>query len=67
VREYFEAGAKQAWVVWPRERKIYVYSSADEIRSLKVGDELVGGDLLPGFHLSISELFQAAGAEEPAL
>jgi Uma2 family endonuclease len=66
VVEYFEAGVKQVWVIWPRHRKIHVYLGEDEIRSLKPGNELLGGDVLPGFRLSVSELFQAAGAEEPA-
>lgn len=66
VNEYFQAGSKQVWVIWPRERKFYIYLSPDAIRCLKPTDHLEGGDLLPGFRLSMAELFEAVGTEEPA-
>jgi Uma2 family endonuclease len=58
VQEYFEAGVLRVWVVLPSIRQIYVYESPLTIRVLKIPDELEGGDLLPGFRLSLAELFE---------
>jgi len=64
LEEYFKVGVRQVWVVYPRQSKIYVYTSTTKVRVLAPGDELDGGDVLPGFRLSITELIEQAG--EPA-
>ncbi len=66
VSDYFASGAKQVWVVWPREPRLYLYADPDHIRSFNLNDTIDGGDLLPGFRLSMRELFDAVGTEEPA-
>jgi Uma2 family endonuclease len=58
VLEYFEAGARRVWVVYPIERQVYVYESAKKNRILGIGDELDGEEILPGFRLSLAELFE---------
>ncbi len=58
VREYLDAGARLVWVVWPDERAVTVYGPAGEVRELGPGDELDGGDVLPGFRVPVAELFQ---------
>jgi Uma2 family endonuclease len=58
VREYFEAGVRRVWVIYPEEHLIQVYSSPREVRGLGDGDELDGEDILPGFRLPVAELFQ---------
>jgi Uma2 family endonuclease len=60
VREYFEVGVQLVWVVYPRQRMIYVYESFPQPRVLKEGDELDGGQVLPEFRLSLAALFSAA-------
>lgn len=62
VREYFDAGVRQAWVVFPDVRQVYVYRSPKQAIILGDGDELDGGDLLPLFRLPLAELFED-GAE----
>ncbi len=58
MREYFEAGSSQVWVVYPKRSEIYVYSSTKQIQVSQLGDELDGGDLLPGFRLPVAALFE---------
>ena len=60
--EYFKVGVRRVWVVYPADRMIYVYESPKKAVILDLEDELDGGDLLPGFRLSLAELFED-GAE----
>ncbi len=57
VREYFEAGTRLVWIVDPEARSVDVYTAPDECRRLKATQSLDGGDVLPGFKLSLKELF----------
>ena len=63
IREYFQAGVLRVWVVYPADRLVYIYESPKKNIILGQGDDLDGGDLLPGFRLSLAELFED-GAEE---
>lgn len=58
VLEYLECGARLVWVVDPATRSVAAYRSREDIRLLTAGDALEGGDVLPGFRLSLSELFE---------
>ncbi len=58
VREYFQAGVRRVWVVYPSERQVYVYASPTRNSILGEGDELAGEDILPGFRLPLVELFE---------
>jgi Uma2 family endonuclease len=58
IHEYFNAGVSRVWVVYPDEAEVYLYASPTEIQVLKVGQELDGGDLLPGFRLPLTALFE---------
>jgi Uma2 family endonuclease len=64
MQEYFEAGVQLVWVIYPLQRSIQVFESPKESRVLREGDELDGGVVLPGFRLSVSELFAAATRPE---
>lgn len=55
--EYFEAGVRQVWVVYPDYQEVYVYSSTKQLQVFQVGDEMDGGELLPGFRLPLAALF----------
>jgi Uma2 family endonuclease len=57
VNEYFRLGVKQVWLVLPREKQVYTYSSPTTVRILTAGEELEGGNLLPGFRLPLAHLF----------
>jgi Uma2 family endonuclease len=60
LREYFAAGVQLVWYVDPRKRIIQVFTAPDEMVTLREDDTLDGGDVLPGFRLSVRKLFQRA-------
>ena len=57
--EYFTAGTKLVWIVYPTQRLLYVYESPRQVRILGEADELDGGVVLPGFRIPIASLFPA--------
>jgi Uma2 family endonuclease len=57
TNDYFEAGTRQVWLVYPDLRQVAVFASARESRILAVDDTLDGGDLLPGFTCPVAEIF----------
>lgn len=58
VHEYFDAGVRQVWLISPEHRTIIIYHSQTQITILSEEDELVSGDILPGFRCRVGELFQ---------
>jgi Uma2 family endonuclease len=58
IHEYFDAGVSRVWIVYPPQREVYVYASTTRIEVLQIGQDLDGGDLLPGFRLSLATLFE---------
>lgn len=58
AQEYLAAGALRVWVVDPRKRRVLVYSLHSETETLEMGDTLRDEEILPGFSLSLSELFR---------
>ncbi len=57
LEEYFQAGVCAVWFVFPEVAKIYVYQSESSVTILPRETTLEGGEVLPGFHLSLAELF----------
>jgi Uma2 family endonuclease len=62
--EYFAAGTKQVWIVYPTPRLLYIYESPRQARILGEGDELDGGVILPGFRVPLVSLFPASSARK---
>jgi Uma2 family endonuclease len=58
VLDYLTAGTRLVWVVDPHTRTVIVYSLRHEGRLLKLGDDLEGGDVLPGFRIALANLFE---------
>jgi Uma2 family endonuclease len=58
IEEYFRAGVRLVWVVYPLRRTVHVYESLERIRGMNENAELEGGDVLPGFRLPLRELFE---------
>lgn len=65
LREYFDADTRLVWFIDPRKRTVRVFTSPDDSVVLKDGDTLDGGDVLPGFALPVSTLFDEAGRQAP--
>jgi Uma2 family endonuclease len=57
VMEYFHAGVRLVWVVYPKQRLVQVYESPTQVRGLTHADELDGGAVLPGLRLPLANLF----------
>jgi Uma2 family endonuclease len=57
LTEYFQAGVRLVWIIYPQQRLVYVYDSPTRVRGLAQTDELDGGDVLPGFRLPLANLF----------
>lgn len=57
LREYFEAGTKAVWYVYPTTRQVVTYNSPESFVELNESDTLDAGDVLPGFTLDLKSLF----------
>jgi Uma2 family endonuclease len=58
ILEYFRAGVTTVWVIDPRQQLVYVYSAPTQIQVLQLGQELDGGELIPGFRLPLAAFFE---------
>lgn len=58
VRDYFAAGVRRVWVIYPDEPLIYVYESPRRPRVVGPEESLDGDDVLPGFRVGVAELFE---------
>lgn len=57
VEEYFAAGARLVWIVNPKSKTVTVHRSATDSVTLVEKDILDGGEVVPGFQISVSEIF----------
>jgi Uma2 family endonuclease len=55
LREYFKAGVRLVWYIDPSKRTVQVYTAVDRSTLLDESHTLDGGDVLPGFSLSIRD------------
>jgi Uma2 family endonuclease len=55
--DYFRAGVRRVWVLYPTQRYAHLYESPTRITILDITGELDGGDILPGFRLKLADLF----------
>ena len=53
-------GVQLLWVVEPRRQQVTVHRPEQPLRVLNVGEDLDGQDVLPGFRLSLAELFASS-------
>lgn len=57
VSDYFGAGSKRVWLVYPEHREVYVYGLSG-VKRLRRDDALEDAELLPGFSVRVSSLFE---------
>jgi Uma2 family endonuclease len=57
IGEFFAAGTRLAWVIEPATNSVKAYTSARRLKELGESDTLDGGKVLPGFKLSLADLF----------
>lgn len=58
VQAYLAGGVPLLWVVDSVRRLVVVHEPNEPPRTLEQGDELDGGDVVPGFRVAVAELFQ---------
>lgn len=56
ISDYFAAGCRRVWVVYPEDREEYIHGLAGVTRR-RDDDPLEDAELLPGFSVEVSELF----------
>jgi Uma2 family endonuclease len=55
--DYFSTGVRLVWLADPETRTVDVYTSENQFTKLTEADFLNGGDVLPGFTVSVREWF----------
>jgi Uma2 family endonuclease len=60
LRDYFDAGARLAWLIDPETQTARVYLSPVVFTEVASDDELDGGEVLPGFRVALAPLFANA-------
>jgi Uma2 family endonuclease len=63
LHDYFTAGTRLVWYVDPSKRHVQVFTSPINSRIVTQDQLLDGGEVLPGFELSLKELFAELPAE----
>jgi len=61
LHDYFTAGVRLVWTIDHRDRTAKAYTAEDQCTELTEQQPLSGGDVLPGFELSLKNLFDKAG------
>jgi Uma2 family endonuclease len=62
LEEYLGAGTSIVWIVEPQRRTVAVHTGGPIVRVYRDGDTLDGGDVLPGFELDVTYIFDGPQA-----
>ncbi len=62
---YLEGGTRMVWVVRPEQRTVTVFRPDRPERIFRIGDELDGEDVFPGYRLLVDRIFQIRGRRIP--
>ena len=57
VDQYFRAGARQVWIVYPEVMSVNLFFWDGPPVMLNDTQTLTGGDLIPGFSVFVADLF----------
>ncbi len=63
LNDYFKTGVRLVWYVDAETRTVEVFTAVDRSIILRVADTLDGGEVLPGFTLRLSDLFEGPAAQ----
>jgi Uma2 family endonuclease len=61
LRDYFQAGVRLIWLIDPETRTARVFTGPTTVQHVGVDGSLDGGEVLPGFEVSLTQLFITAG------
>ncbi len=59
IFEYFQAGVRQVWVVYPKLQLVYVYNSITEIKGYTIDDIIDVDAVIPGLKINLREVIPA--------
>jgi Uma2 family endonuclease len=65
LEKYFQAGVRLVWYIDPESRSARVYTAPTAVTEIDRSGFLHGGDVLPGFQLSLPGLFEEADRQGP--
>jgi Uma2 family endonuclease len=65
LHDYFRAGVRLVWFIYPKTQTVVVYTSPTAKRTLSKDDTLNGGKVLPGFALPLKKLFALPPKTKP--
>ena len=57
MQEYLDNGTQLAWFIDPRNRRVYIYRSGEEVEVLTDPATVSANPILPGFVLQLAELW----------
>jgi Uma2 family endonuclease len=58
IAAWLTAGVNAVWIVDPKLETVTVYESATKVHIRTAGEQLEGGNILPGFTCAVDELFR---------
>jgi Uma2 family endonuclease len=61
LKQYFASGVRLVWHIEPELRSARVFTSLNQYEDIPFDGTLRGGEVLPGFELSLARLFEKAG------
>jgi Uma2 family endonuclease len=57
AEKYLAYGTRLVWLVFPEEQAVEVYTPDEDVKTIGIGGVLDGGDILPGFTLTVRDIF----------
>ncbi len=64
--EYFQGGVRLVWEIDPKKKSARVYTGPNQLQEIGPDGALDGGEVLPGFVLTLKRLFARAGRQRGA-
>ena len=65
LKQYFQAGLRLVWYIDPKTRSARAFTSPTAVTEIDEDGSLDGGQVLPGFRLSLRGLFERADRQGP--
>jgi len=65
LKQYFQAGVSLVWYIDPKTRSARAFTSPAAVTEIDEDGSLDGGQVLPGFRLSLRSLFERADRQGP--
>lgn len=57
MQEYLDSGLRLGWLIDPKNKRVYIYRQGREVEILQSPTTLSGEDVLPGFELDLSRIW----------